>query len=679
MKDRALIVLSMVLGMGIAGIAYAQPESEPESENVGHTRHHHPHNPKHETDDDASRFYTDRDSPVEIPLPSEDDAFSFVIFGDRTGGPDTGVSVLADAVRDTNLLEPDFVMTVGDMIDGYNESAQWMEEMHEFRAIMDRLLCPWFPVAGNHDIYWRNQGSGEQRPPNEHEDRYELHFGPLWYAFRHKNNHFIVLYTDEPNPDTGERNFNKPASQKMSPEQRGFLREALEMGQDAEHTFVFVHHPRWLKGRYGDDWDSVHEMLVGAGNVAAVFAGHIHYMRYDGPTDGIEYVSLATVGGGQSGVVPQAGFLHQLHLVTVREGQIAMAALPVGGVMDVRDITGELATQANTLARAGIEITGRLEAGSGAGDQQPIAAKLKNPTDFPVEFTLAIGSHDEGWSFPIDHVHGTLEPRAERTIELSAHWGGQRLDERFNSVEVRLDRAMITKSFRYTIPTRTIEAPTRLRLRPELVQLLEDRALRTSDGSWASIDSSLLPLHDGPMTLECWFRADHFKGRTGLLAKTESSEYGFFVTNGRPQFSIFLGDRYVEPITADPVLEPDRWHHIAGVYDGAEVRLYLDGELMATQAGSGSRRTNAFPLMIGADVNAQGEPTSFFNGRIDNVRLSSIARYTGTTFTPERTHKSDSDTLALLPMNATVAKWTVDESTNDAHATMRGDAELVEP
>ena len=52
--------------------------------------HEHPHHP--------DRFTTDRDSPIELRLPLEDDAFSFVVFGDRTGGPAAGVQVLAEAV-----------------------------------------------------------------------------------------------------------------------------------------------------------------------------------------------------------------------------------------------------------------------------------------------------------------------------------------------------------------------------------------------------------------------------------------------------------------------------------------------------------------------------------------------------------------------------------------------------
>ena len=106
--------------------------------------------------------------------------------------------------------------------------------------------------------------------------------------------------------------------------------------------FVFLHHPRWIGGGYGDDWQRVHELLAAAGNVRAVFAGHIHHMRYDGPRDGIEYFTLATTGGHQSAAAPEAGYLHHYLLVTVRENQLAVAALPVGSAFDPRSITPDV-------------------------------------------------------------------------------------------------------------------------------------------------------------------------------------------------------------------------------------------------------------------------------------------------------------------------------------------------
>ena len=208
--------------------------------------------PPHPAAPDADRFITDREGRT-LDLPAEDETFTFVVFGDRTGGPADGVKILAEAVADTNLYEPDLVMTVGDLIQGYGTEGPWMDEMREFRGIMDGLLCPWFPVAGNHDVYWR----GPDRPANEHEANYEMHFGPLWYAFDHKDRRFIVLYTDEADPKTGERNFSKPASQRMSPEQLAWLKTTLASAKDKKDVFVFLHHPRWIGGGYGDDWERI--------------------------------------------------------------------------------------------------------------------------------------------------------------------------------------------------------------------------------------------------------------------------------------------------------------------------------------------------------------------------------------------------------------------------------------
>ena len=169
---------------------------------------------------------TTRDSKVELSAPEKEAGFVFVVYGDRTGGSANGVTVLQQAVAETNLFDPDLVMTVGDLIQGYNTTSEWMPQMLQYKAIMSNLECPWYPVAGNHDVYWR----GPDRPAEEHETNYEEHFGPLWYDFTHKNAHFIVLYTDEADPKTGVRNFGRPASQKMSDEQIEFLEAALERG-----------------------------------------------------------------------------------------------------------------------------------------------------------------------------------------------------------------------------------------------------------------------------------------------------------------------------------------------------------------------------------------------------------------------------------------------------------------
>jgi hypothetical protein len=65
-----------------------------------------------------------------------------------------------------------------------------------------------------------------------------------------------------------------------------------------------------------------------------------------------------------------------------------------------------------------------------------------------------------------------------------------------------------------------------------------------------------------------------------------------------------------------------QWHHVAGVYDGREGRLYVDGIVDASQAMSGSIAANNFPVWIGANSEYQGK---HWNGLIDDVRIYDVA------------------------------------------------------
>lgn len=610
---------------------------------------------------ETPRYVTDRPNAIDLPLPGEEDAFTFAIFGDRTGGPAEGIEVLRDAVRDVNLFEPDLVMTVGDLIQGYNQTPEWMLQMHEFRDVMGGLAMPWFPVAGNHDIYWR----GEDRPEGEHEASYERHFGPLWYAFEHKDSWFVVLYTDEGNPETGVKDFHVPDAQRISPEQFAWLEQTLEQTGEANHVFVFLHHPRWRGGQYGDDWERVHRLLASRGNVTACFAGHIHRMIYSGERDGIEYFALATTGGVLEHRVPEAGFLHHYHLVTVRPGRISLATLPVGAAIDPRKVTEEVSDAAVAIDdRLRPRFETHLSVENGRALDEDLRFWFENPIQRPLELELSFESRDSRWIVDPDHLHTKLAPGERKELSVHVRRRAGSLDEALHLPEMLVACDVLAEGLRFRMPDRRVTVPVRaigLTTRRDNVLELDGR------NGHLRVESDMVSLPEGPFTIEARMRARSFRPRQAVLSKTESGEYGLYVGDGRPAFAVHLDGRYVRASVSETALDVDRWYHVAGVFDGSELRLYLDGALIARRAATGPRRTHALPLLIGADPNREGHATSLFDGYLDEVRVSSVARYAGERFEPETRHQADEATLLLLHMEGGIGPWSVDSSASGAH------------
>jgi concanavalin A-like lectin/glucanase superfamily protein len=63
------------------------------------------------------------------------------------------------------------------------------------------------------------------------------------------------------------------------------------------------------------------------------------------------------------------------------------------------------------------------------------------------------------------------------------------------------------------------------------------------------------------------------------------------------------------------------WSHLAATYDGATLRLYVNGAQVSSRALTGAMRVTGQPLRIGGNA----VWAEWFSGRIDEVRVYSRA------------------------------------------------------
>ena len=131
----------------------------------------------------------------------------------------------------------------------------------------------------------------------------------------------------------------------------------------------------------------------------------------------------------------------------------------------------------------------------------------------------------------------------------------------------------------------------------------------------------------GPITVEAWINraasgAQHSvvekfgctTGDGGFTLRVTASDRLLFGTRNDCNFgSSVIGSI---PIPAHV------WTHVAGSWDGATLRVYVNGVLDTTAATTRNPKNGFSPLRIGQ----RGNGGTFFNGQIDEVRLWSVAR-----------------------------------------------------
>ncbi|MFV0591767.1 MAG: glycoside hydrolase family 2 TIM barrel-domain containing protein [Draconibacterium sp.] len=130
-----------------------------------------------------------------------------------------------------------------------------------------------------------------------------------------------------------------------------------------------------------------------------------------------------------------------------------------------------------------------------------------------------------------------------------------------------------------------------------------------------------LDITENQLSISFWVKPFEIPQPNTFIAKGEHG-YGIRMENPKTlEFYIQSGKR----ISAKAKVNSDfygNWHHIAGVYDGRNLHLYIDKKQVASGSFSGNISSTPFPLCIGreAETQDQGE----YSGRLSKMVIDDV-------------------------------------------------------
>ncbi len=142
----------------------------------------------------------------------------------------------------------------------------------------------------------------------------------------------------------------------------------------------------------------------------------------------------------------------------------------------------------------------------------------------------------------------------------------------------------------------------------------------------STITSSLV--NTNQITVEAWVRPSVNTGFGAIVANYGTSGPGmqFLLRRDGSNYTFFTSNGTFNQISAAASVTLNTWTHLAGTWDGAIMRFFINGIASGTAAATGSFTPFSAPVWIGGETAGGGE---YFNGNIDEVRIWKVARSQG--------------------------------------------------
>jgi hypothetical protein len=179
------------------------------------------------------------------------------------------------------------------------------------------------------------------------------------------------------------------------------------------------------------------------------------------------------------------------------------------------------------------------------------------------------------------------------------------------------------------------------------------------------------------LTLEAWVNPADNVGERMILNKEDV--YEIAIVDGIFKTAIMTVDKSWAWIDSseEANVPANAWTHVAITYDREKTSLYVHGKLLAeNDEWKGKLKDSPDTFKVGRRTRG-GDTHSIYSGLIDEVRISSVVRYTGDFDVPTQYFRPDDDTVALYHFDEAHETVVEDASPNGNHGNLVNAAVLV--
>lgn len=135
-------------------------------------------------------------------------------------------------------------------------------------------------------------------------------------------------------------------------------------------------------------------------------------------------------------------------------------------------------------------------------------------------------------------------------------------------------------------------------------------------GSYLSIGNESNFDFTNAMTVACWIKPDTFDATWQAFVCKGDYSWRLHRSGDTNQVNFACSGLSQLDVTGTTDVNDGQWHHIAGIYDGANLYVYVDGNLDASVASTGQIANTGDPVFIGSNASMANRE---FKGLIDDV------------------------------------------------------------